>query len=112
MKPDFGFLPDDDFSNYKLSYEKAYDADLALLLSLPEKYPRDHVHMTPLRKRTAHVSKVPVYPSQELFKQPAEVMENDSSNNPVMVMFRDSYGIYLQSFLAENFSRSVFDLVK
>ena len=64
--------------------------------------------MIPLTKYNADDGEMVKYPMDLYFKYRPMFKENDSLQGPDLVMFRDSYAVYLKPLLSEHFQRSAF----
>lgn len=85
---------------------KGWSGDLATMLGVEGRLSEDRVELAPRNGRAARGADPgppPEDPQRKLF-----AAERDEPSLPRAVMFHDSFGLSLQPFLAESFSRIVF----
>jgi len=82
------------------------EADLSQMSGLNDIFLRKEVMLFPKNKFKSHVGERSEYKLTKFFKYEPEFYDNDSISDLKMVIFRDSYAVYLRPFLSEHFSRS------
>ncbi|MEG0308850.1 MAG: DHHW family protein [Clostridium sp.] len=92
----------DEFDIVK-DYREIGGGDLANMLSLPKRYPEEHILLKPKVIRT---SKPFVDYNYELIR--GAVMKNEDNTLPRLLMFRDSFTVALGPFISEHFSETVY----
>jgi len=98
---------------FELSYFTEIDewkdnADLTNMIGLNDVFLRHKILLMPANGFNADDGPEVKYPMEIFFKYRPMFRENDSLQGPNLVMFRDSYTVYLKPFLSEHFHRSVF----
>ncbi len=89
--------------NIVKDYREAGGGDLANMLSLPKKYPEEHILLQPKIPRE---SKPFIDYDYKLIR--GAVMKNEDNNLPRLLIFRDSFTVALGPFISEHFSEAVY----
>jgi len=76
------------------------------MCGLNDVFMRREVMLIPKYRFNADVGKRSNFKVSNFFKYEPEFFDNDSISDLKMVIFRDSYTVYLRPFLNEHFSRS------
>ncbi len=93
----------------KLSFKDTLDheADLAEQLGLNDVLPRDLPRCVPTTPRKASFTGFLPRPSFKAYDRP-HVMAQADTTLPRLLMFHDSFGVYMRELMSEHFSHSVF----
>jgi hypothetical protein len=85
--------------------------DLATMMGLSDLYPEEVLGLRPLTPRRARMANWPLDRLKTLPDHPSMVEESTVADAalPRLVMFHDSFGTALKPFLAEHFSRALFE---
>ncbi|MBK7270367.1 MAG: hypothetical protein IPI07_12960 [Flavobacteriales bacterium] len=83
-------------------------ADLAQLIALNDVFTRVTPKLVPVRPPRAVPGEAGALPGSAFFHAPAELFTTADTAAPRLLMFHDSFGLYLKPLLAEHFSRSLF----
>ena len=82
--------------------------DLAMVIALNDVYPRVTPMMEPVQPLRARRLAPEDLPGSGFFKDGPVFMSGPDQEAPRLLMFRDSFAVYLIPFLSEHFSRSVY----
>jgi hypothetical protein len=81
------------------------------MMGLADQYPEEVLGLRPLDPRRARWTNWPLERIKPMLDHPSMVEESEVADPslPRLVMFHDSFGTALKPFLAEHFSRAVYD---
>lgn len=95
------------FNRFRIEHEVNPMGDLAELMGLADAFPRSTPHMIPLDLR--HARDTTISPSVARFTRYSPIIKHvPGSKAPRLLMFRDSFAVYMIPYLSEHFSRSSF----
>ena len=97
-----------ELSDFTESEQWKDNADLTNMIGLNDVFLRHKILLAPKQKFNADDGPEVKYPMEIFFKYRPMFRENDSLQGPNLVMFRDSYAVYLKPLLSEHFHRSAF----
>ncbi|MCC7502353.1 MAG: hypothetical protein IT229_07470 [Flavobacteriales bacterium] len=97
-------LPED----YIVEADTNDQGDLAMQMALNDQFTRVTYMMVPLAGDRARYLPEEALPASAFFKYKPVFKQGPDPNAPKLLMFRDSFAVYLMPYLSEHFSRSVY----
>jgi hypothetical protein len=103
-----GLSPPIPLSDFEFLLDTNFHADLSMMLAINDVYPRvTPMFMNGAEKKAEDASKRE-YPNSAFFQFAPVIKQTPDTAAPRLLMFRDSFAVYMIPHLSEHFSRSVY----